>query len=135
MGCRSRFPRFWVSANNENFAVYGAEKVWRQLLREDVVVARCTVERLMREEGLRGAVRGRAWKTTTVADEAASRPPDLVEREFTASRPNQLWVVFRRSLPEGHHGRLNDGHRSRGGGRAASVMHISRDGEGQSPRR
>jgi len=78
---------------DENFAVYGAEKVWRQLIREDVAVARCTVERLMREEGLRGAVRGRAWKITTVADEAAKRPADLVHREFTATRPNQLWVA------------------------------------------
>jgi transposase InsO family protein len=78
---------------DDNFAVYGAEKVWRQLLREDVAVARCTVERLMRQEGLRGAIRGRAWKTTTVADEAATRPPDLVERKFTATRPNQLWVA------------------------------------------
>jgi transposase InsO family protein len=78
---------------DENFAVYGAEKVWRQLLREDVVVARCTVERLMREQGLRGAVRGRAWTTTTVADEGVARPEDLVHREFTATRPNQLWVA------------------------------------------
>jgi putative transposase len=58
-----------------------------------VVVARCTVERLMRGLGLRGAVRGRAFKVTTVADETAMRPPDLVEREFSASRPNQLWVA------------------------------------------
>jgi putative transposase len=78
---------------DDNFAVYGAEKVWRQLVREDVDVARCTVERLMRGMGLRGAVRGRAWTTTTVGDEGALRPPDLVEREFTATRPNQLWVA------------------------------------------
>ena len=77
----------------ENLSVYGADKVWRQLLREGVEVARCTVERLMREMGLRGAVRGRAFKITTVADEAALRPPDLVERNFQASRPNQLWVA------------------------------------------
>jgi transposase InsO family protein len=77
---------------NENHAVYGAEKVWRQLGREKVAVARCTVERLMRGMGLRGAVRGRAFKITTVVDEIAIRPPDLVDREFTASRPNQLWV-------------------------------------------
>jgi len=77
----------------ENHAVYGADKVWRQLLREGFEVARCTVERLMREMGLRGAVRGRAFKITTVADEAALRPPDLVERNFQASRPNQLWVA------------------------------------------
>ena len=78
---------------DENLAVYGADKVWRQLVREGVEVARCTVERLMREMGLRGAVRGRAFRITTVADEAAARPPDLVEREFHASRPNQLWVA------------------------------------------
>ena len=78
---------------DENFAVYGADKVWRQLVREGVEVARCTVERLMREMRLRGAVRGRAFRITTVADEAAARPPDLVEREFHASRPNQLWVA------------------------------------------
>src|SRR5271168_1445585 len=73
--------------------VYGAKKVWRQLHREDRVVARCTVERLMCAMGLRGAVRGRAFKVTTVSDELAVRPPDLVEREFHASRPNQLWVA------------------------------------------
>jgi len=77
----------------ENCSVYGAEKVWRQLLREKELVARCTIERLMRSLGLRGAVRGRAFTTTTVADEAATRPPDLVHREFTATRPNQLWVA------------------------------------------
>ena len=79
---------------DESFdGTYGAEKVWRQLGREGVSVARCTVERLMREMGLRGAMRGRAFKVTTIADEAATRPPDLVEREFRASRPNQLWVA------------------------------------------
>jgi putative transposase len=78
---------------DENFAVYGAEKVWRQLLREGVAVARCTVERLMREMGLRGVVRGRAYRVTTVADESATRPPDLVERNFRATRPNELWVA------------------------------------------
>lgn len=56
-------------------------------------VARCTVARLMREMGLRGAVRGRACKVTTVADDAAPRPADLVERDFTAASPNQLWVA------------------------------------------
>jgi transposase InsO family protein len=73
--------------------VYGAKKVWRQLHREHRVVARCTVERLMRAMGLRGAVRGRAFKVTTVSNDLAVRPPDLVEREFHASRPNQLWVA------------------------------------------
>jgi transposase InsO family protein len=78
---------------DENQAVYGADKVWHQLGREKVDVARCTVERLMRGMRLRGAVRGRAFKITTVADETAIRPPDLVHREFKAMRPNQLWVA------------------------------------------
>jgi transposase InsO family protein len=78
---------------DENFGVYGAEKVWRQLGREGVAVARCTVERLMRAMGLRGVVRGRAFCVTTVADDSAARPPDLVERDFRATRPNQLWVA------------------------------------------
>ena len=78
---------------DENFAVYGVEKVWRQLRIEGLAVARCTVERLMRSQGLRGVVRGRAFRITTVADESATRPPDLVERDFHASRPNELWVA------------------------------------------
>jgi transposase InsO family protein len=86
---REDIRRVWKG----NFAVYGAEKVWRQLRREGTRVARCTVERLMRGAGLRGAVRGRAFKLTTVADAAAVRPPDLVKREFTATRPNQIWVA------------------------------------------
>ncbi len=76
----------------ENLSVYGAEKVWRQLLRERIVVARCTVERLMAELGLRGAVRGKTRRTTT-PDQTAPKPADLVERDFSASRPNQLWVA------------------------------------------
>jgi len=76
----------------ENFHVYGARKVWRQLGREDFRVARCTVERLMRSLGLQGAVRGRKCRTT-IADEGAERPLDLVKRQFQASRPNQLWVA------------------------------------------
>ena len=86
---RVAIERVW----KENFSVYGAEKVWRQLGREAIDVARCTVERLMRTMGLRGAVRGRAFKVTTTADESAVRPPDLVQRDFRASRPNQLWVA------------------------------------------
>ena len=77
----------------EHFGVYGARKVWRQLIREKVTVARCTVERLMREMGLQGAVRGRRYKKTTISDGRAERPADLVGREFTAERPNQLWVA------------------------------------------
>ncbi len=76
----------------EHFDVYGARKVWRQLRREGISVARCTVERLLRELGLRGAVRGKSRRTTT-PDAAAARPADLVERDFAAQRPNQLWVA------------------------------------------
>jgi putative transposase len=75
----------------ENFGVYGAEKVWRQLRREGVAAPRCQVERLMKAVGLRGAVRGaKTW--TTVPASVAERPLDLVERNFTATAPNQLWV-------------------------------------------
>jgi len=77
---------------HENRQVYGARKIWRQLLREDFAVARCTVERLMRRMGLRGIVRGRKVRTT-IPDEVAARPADLVERDFTATHPNQLWVA------------------------------------------
>ena len=75
-----------------NHQVYGPRKVWRQLRREGVVVARCTVARLMRAMGLAGAARGRAWTTTTEAAATPDRRPDLVVRDFTATRPNQLWV-------------------------------------------
>ena len=77
---------------DENFQVYGARKVWRQLNREKIPVARCTVERLMGILGLQGAVRGKPCRTT-VSDDAAERPADLVTRQFTATRPNQLWVA------------------------------------------
>jgi putative transposase len=76
----------------EHFGVYGARKVWRQLHREGIVVARCTVERLMGELGLAGVVRGKPRRTTT-PDATASRPADLVERDFSATRPDQLWVA------------------------------------------
>ena len=85
---RDSIGRVWEA----NYRVYGARKVWRQLRREDTVVARCTVERLMREMGLQGAVRGRKFKTT-IADDSAARPADLVQRDFTATRPNELWVA------------------------------------------
>ncbi|CAP41350.1 integrase, catalytic domain [Bordetella petrii] len=75
----------------ENYRVYGADKVWRQLNREGVRVARCTVERLMRAQGLQGVRRGKRLRTT-IADDAASRPVDRVNRQFRADRPNQLWV-------------------------------------------
>jgi transposase InsO family protein len=76
----------------QNFEVYGAFKVWKQLQRERILAARCTVERLMRQLGLRGAVRGKVWKTT-IAAATDERPGDLVQRQFVASRPNQLWVA------------------------------------------
>ena len=85
---REEIERVW----KENFGVYGARKVWRQLRREGFSVARCTVERLMREMSLQGVIRGRRRKTT-IPDEAAPRPADLVKRSFTAERPNQLWVA------------------------------------------
>ena len=69
---------------------YGARKVWLQLAREGILVARCTVERLMRAEGLQGVTRG--GKRTTIPDELAERPDDLVNRDFAVSRPNALWV-------------------------------------------
>ncbi len=76
----------------DNFQLYGVRKVWRQLRREGVTVARCTVARLMRQMGLRGAVRGRRFKTT-IGDASSPRPADLVERNFKVSRPNALWVA------------------------------------------
>jgi transposase InsO family protein len=76
---------------DENEQVYGAEKVWRELRRKDVPAARCTVERLMKALGLRGVVRGGAFVVTTRPDETVALP-DLVDRHFTATRPNQLWV-------------------------------------------
>ncbi len=75
----------------ENFSVYGARKVWRQLRREGYEVARCTVERLMRAMGLQGAVRGKRLRTT-VADRSVPCPEDRVNRQFRAPRPNALWV-------------------------------------------
>jgi len=78
---------------DENLGVYGADKVWAQLNREGIRVARCTVERLMRDLGIQGARRGRAWTTTTTSDDRAERPADLVERRFSAPAPNRLWVA------------------------------------------
>jgi putative transposase len=86
---RAAIQRVW----DDNQHVYGPRKVWRQLRREGQRVARCTIERLMRAMGLRGASRGRAWVITTRAAAAADRPADLVDRQFSATRPNQLWVA------------------------------------------
>lgn len=74
-----------------NMQVYGADKVWHQLKREGIPVARCTVERLMKRLGLEGARRGKVVRTT-VPDKALSCPLDRVNRQFKADRPNQLWV-------------------------------------------
>jgi putative transposase len=76
----------------QHFGVYGVRKLWRQLRREGTQVARCTIERLMRDLGLRGVVRGRRHRTT-VPDETAPRPADLVQRDFHAPAPNRLWVA------------------------------------------
>jgi transposase InsO family protein len=84
---RREIRRVW----EKNFEVYGARKVWKQLRREGFDVARSTVARLMREMGLQGAVRGKRFRTT-IPDEGSARPLDLVDRNFTASRPNELWV-------------------------------------------
>lgn len=85
----SEILRVW----NDHFCVYGAKKVWQQLNREGIKIARCTVERLMRNLGLKGAIRGGARTITTKPDLCVIRPPDLVEREFKASSPNKLWVA------------------------------------------
>jgi putative transposase len=74
------------------FRVYGADKIWTQLNREGITVARCTVERLMRELGIGGAVRGKRHRTIIPGDDQAARPTDLVDRHFSAPAPNKLWV-------------------------------------------
>jgi putative transposase len=86
---RVAIQRVW----DDNDRAYGPRKVWKQLRRDGHRVARCTVERLMRDMGLQGVTRGRAWVVTTHAEAASDRPADLVDRRFTATRPNQLWVA------------------------------------------
>lgn len=76
---------------DENFAVYGVRKVWRQMRRERFEVARCTVARLMKRLGLRGVIRGKPVRTT-VSDSKLACPLDRVQRQFSADRPNALWV-------------------------------------------
>ena len=88
-GLKEEIRRVW----DEHRQVYGADKVWAQLKREGIPVARCTVERLMRALGLRGVVRGKARVRTTIGDEASARPLDLVARQFRAPAPNRLWVA------------------------------------------
>jgi len=77
---------------NEHRRVYGADKLWAQLNREGIRVARCTVERLMRALGIAGVVRGKVIRTTW-GEEAAAPPADLVDRQFRADAPNRLWVA------------------------------------------
>jgi putative transposase len=84
---RPEIQRVWQA----NMRVYGADKVWKQMNRERIAVARCTVERLMKQLGLRGVMRGKRARTT-IADAAAAHPLDRVNRQFRADRPNQLWV-------------------------------------------
>ena len=84
----TRIRRVWET----NFGVYGARKVWRQPQREGVGVARCTVERLMSHQGLKGVVRGEK-KRTTIPDDSAARPADLVDRSFEADGPDRLWLA------------------------------------------
>jgi putative transposase len=84
---RSEIRRVW----EENFQVYGVRKVWRQLCREGIAVARCTTARLMRQMGLSGAIRGKTVKTT-LSNPAVQCPRDKVNRQFQAPRPNALWV-------------------------------------------
>jgi transposase InsO family protein len=86
---RSHIQRVW----QQNFCAYGTRKTWKQLRRESFTVAHCTVHRLMRQMGLSGLTRGKAFKVTTICDANALRPADLVERKFVAERPNQLWVA------------------------------------------
>lgn len=78
--------------HHDNYGVYGTRRITAALRREGIEVALCTVERLMRRAGLQGVIRG-GRRRTTIPEPAAPRPPDLVNRRFTASRPNQMWVA------------------------------------------
>ncbi len=81
-----------LSVWRDNYQVYGARKIWTALRHKGITVARCTVERLMREPGISGVVRGRPRRTTIPAKDGR-RAGDLVDRDFTAGRPNALWVA------------------------------------------
>jgi putative transposase len=86
---KGEVQRIW----DDNRKVYGAKKVWKALIKENrFLVARCTVERLMRSMGLRGVIRGKSIRTTFPSPKD-ERPDDLVNRDFTASSPNKLWVA------------------------------------------
>ncbi len=78
---------------DNNYRVYGVRKVWKQLNREGILVAKCTVRRLMAQMGLRGATRGKAYTKTTIPDDLLARPVDLVDRVFIAEAPNRLWIA------------------------------------------
>jgi len=93
--------RVWTE-RRKGRRLYGARKVWNQLRREGIEVARCTVERLMRADGIVGARRDKSFKTTR-PDPTASRPPDLVQRRFAAARPNELWIVDFTYVPTWSH--------------------------------
>ncbi|CCD38018.1 putative transposase [Candidatus Paraburkholderia kirkii UZHbot1] len=84
---RPQIKRIW----QDNMRVYGADKVWKQMNREGITVARCTVERLMKQQGLRGVIHGKRIRTT-IPEVSAPRPLDRVNPQFKAHRPNQLWV-------------------------------------------
>ena len=77
----------------DNYQAYGARRVWKELARRGVEVGRCRVERLMRQHAIQGAMPVGRRRRTTIADEAATRPDDLVERRFRADAPNLLWVL------------------------------------------
>jgi putative transposase len=86
---RPKILKVW----EKNLCVYGADKVWDQLNKDGIRVARCTVERLMADMGLQGCTRGRLWIRTTISDDTLDRPADLVKRCFAAATPNVLWVA------------------------------------------
>jgi len=86
---KAEIQRVWA----DNLQVYGARKVWKQMHREGFAIARCTVERLMKDLGIQGVTRGGAKQRTTIPDDNLDRPSDLVKRQFVADRPNQLWVA------------------------------------------
>ena len=95
---KAEVRRVW----HQNFQVYGAKKVWKQLNREGITVARCTVARLMKELELCGVTRGRRFKVTTHTADGDERPLDLVDRDFSAARPNELWVSDLTYVRTGH---------------------------------
>ncbi len=92
---KAEIIRVW----NDNFEVYGVRKMWKELTRQGIDAARCTIARLLSRLGLTGAVRGDHKKQTTIVEPQALRPADLVERDFTATAPNRLWVADLTYIP------------------------------------